>query len=423
VTSSMLAHTTSQEGATSALQGEFSSSCDAVRIGFQLLNTVEGLGDKEEAKSEPIENNITSWDNSCAVTNMENSQHSPPMYPTDPSGQPKVQQIHNMNGNTTNNNNNTNTNNNNNNNNISNPLRIKHFPLSEHSDRELAELATQEISLDLQGLIDETHFPDDNLFGDLIETAKKNDSAMYGMPMGRGATPSSGSSGQSSPGSEGQNSPPAYNPYARNTLAYLPGSVHNGASFGQMGPVPQQHHHQQQPIQVKQEPVDQDFSNSCSQAPTSTTNTPYNPNNYNNAVSSSTPHPSDQMSPVLPFNLGGPLPSLKSFAATPKYLSNKKKGSTGDKCSDEYRRRRERNNVAVRKSREKAKMRTRETEDRVKILARENERLQKKVELLQEELSVLRSLFSSVGVLPDHIHRELAKHLDNFQAQHAAMNY
>jgi len=383
------------------------------------LNTVEGLEEKGEGKVESLKTSVAPWDSSCAVTNMENSQHSPPMYPTDPTNTQKVQQIHTMNTNTANNNNN----NNNNNNSNANPLRIKHFPLSEHSDRELAELATQEISLDLQGLIDETHFPDDNLFGDLIETAKKNDAAMYGLPMGRGATPSSGSSGQNSPGSEGQNSPPAYNPYARNTLAYLPGSVHNGASFAQMGPVPPQHHHQQQ-IQVKQEPVDQDFSNSCSQAPTSTTTTPYNNNNnYNNGVSSSTPHPSDQMSPVLPFNLGGPLPSLKSFATAPKYLSNKKKGNGGDKCSDEYRRRRERNNVAVRKSREKAKMRTRETEDRVKILARENERLQKKVELLQEELSVLRSLFSSVGVLPDHIHRELAKHLDNFQAQHAAMNY
>jgi CCAAT/enhancer binding protein (C/EBP) len=121
--------------------------------------------------------------------------------------------------------------------------------------------------------------------------------------------------------------------------------------------------------------------------------------------------------------MGGPLPSLKSFATTPKYLSNKKEKHGGSKNGDDYRRRRERNNVAVRKSREKAKMRTRETEDRVKILARENERLQKKVELLQEELSVLRSLFSSVGVLPEHIHRELAKHLDNFQAQHAANNY
>ena len=145
-------------------------------------------------------------------------------------------------------------NNNNNNNNISsptnnnssnamapNPLRIKHFV--EHSDRELAELATQEISLDLQGLIDETHFPDDNLFGDLMETTKKNE-AIYGMAMARGATPSS--SGQNSPGSEGQNSPPAYNPqaYSRNTLAYLPGSVHNGAHYA--------HHHSHHPQVTRQ---------------------------------------------------------------------------------------------------------------------------------------------------------------------------
>ena len=66
-------------------------------------------------------------------------------------------------------------------------------------------------------------------------------------------------------------------------------------------------------------------------------------------------------------------------------------------------------------------MRTKETEERVKILARENERMQKKVELLQEELGVLRSLFSNVGVLPEHIHRELSKHMENFQQQHNAM--
>ena len=177
---------------------------------------------------------------------------------------------------------------------------------------------------------------------------------------------------------------------------------------------------------MKQEPAEHDFSNSCSQTPSSTTNPPYIPNGFSSgAVSSSTqPGSGDQLSPghspILPFSMGGALPSLKSFASPPKYLTKKK---SGDKSTDEYRRRRERNNVAVRKSREKAKARTKETEDRVKILARDNERLQKKVELLQEELSVLRSLFSSVGVLPDHIHRELAKHLDNFQAQHSAINY
>jgi len=401
----MLNPTTSGEGPHS----DFSASNNDVQFGLALLNKVEEFEEREEAAGK-----------------MESS---PPMYPQDPAAQqPKMHQLTPMTNTTPTTTTHTPNNNNNNNNNTQNnqmnsqqtPLRVKTFPEHQEHARELAELATQEISLDLQGLIDETHFPDDNLFGDLIETAKKNDAAMYGMAMPRGATPSSGSSGQNSPGSEGQNSPPAYNPYSRNSLAYMPGSVHNGATFAQMANVPPQHqgHHQNNP-QVKQEPVEQDFTNSCSQAPTSTTNTPFA--NYNNGVSSSTPHPSD-MGPILPFNMGGPLPSLKSFASTPKYLSNPKK-KEGQKNGDDYRRRRERNNVAVRKSREKAKMRTRETEDRVKILARENERLQKKVELLQEELSVLRSLFSSVGVLPDHIHRELAKHLDNFQAQHAANNY
>jgi len=408
-----------RSSAAAGASSDFSASYDAVQFGLALLNKVESFEGKEEVGDE-------------AEIKSRRMESSPPMYPTDAAAQqPKMHQLTNMTNATpsttthspnNNNNNSSSTNNAMNPAHTAAPLRVKTFPEHTEHARELAELATQEISLDLQGLIDDTHFPDDNLFGDLIETAKKNDAGMYGMPMARGATPSSGSSGQNSPGSEGQNSPPAYNPYARNALAYLPGSVHNGATFAQMGNVPPQHqgHHQGMP-QVKQEPVEQDFSNSCSQAPTSTTNTPFN--NYNNGVSSSTPHPSDQMGPILPFNMGGPLPSLKSFASAPKYLNNPKKKNGSDKTGDDYRRRRERNNVAVRKSREKAKMRTRETEDRVKILARENERLQKKVELLQEELSVLRSLFSSVGVLPEHIHRELAKHLDNFQAQHAANNY
>ena len=149
-------------------------------------------------------------------------------------------------------------------------------------------------------------------------------------------------------------------------------------------------------------------------------------------------------SPTLPFAaMNNTLSTLKSFSNSsshqqPKYLLQKKKlppqmppsplgniGPNGEviKNGDEYRRRRERNNVAVRKSREKAKLRSRETEDRVKILARENDRLQKKNELLQEELGVLRSLFSSVGVLPEHVQREVAKHLESFQAQHAAISY
>lgn len=98
--------------------------------------------------------------------------------------------------------------------------------------------------------------------------------------------------------------------------------------------------------------------------------------------------------------------------------SMSKKLKNVDKGSDEYKRRRERNNIAVRKSREKAKVRSRETEERVKLLNKENERLQKKIEVLTEELTFLRSFFSNVGGLPEQIHREFNKHLETFQHHH-----
>ena len=106
----------------------------------------------------------------------------------------------------------------------------------------------------------------------------------------------------------------------------------------------------------------------------------------------------------------------------PQAVSPGKGKRLPERNSDEYRKRRERNNVAVRKSREKAKIRSRDTEERVKVLARDNERLQKKAELLQEEVTVLRSLLTTVhGVLPDHVHRELARKMENFQQQHNAI--
>ena len=67
------------------------------------------------------------------------------------------------------------------------------------------------------------------------------------------------------------------------------------------------------------------------------------------------------------------------------------------KSSDEYKEKRARNNVAVRKSRDKAKIRQQDTEDRVKILSKENDRLTKKCDLLTKELTVLKGLFTNVG--------------------------
>lgn len=64
-----------------------------------------------------------------------------------------------------------------------------------------------------------------------------------------------------------------------------------------------------------------------------------------------------------------------------------------DKNSEEYRKRRERNNMAVKKSRNKSKVRTEQTLKRVAELKAENERLETKVKILSKELSFLKDLF------------------------------
>jgi len=65
---------------------------------------------------------------------------------------------------------------------------------------------------------------------------------------------------------------------------------------------------------------------------------------------------------------------------------------------DDYVKKRERNNIAVRKSRMKAKERIEETRKRVVELSKENEELRNRVSLLQKELNVLRSLFANGGI-------------------------
>ncbi|XP_021550946.1 CCAAT/enhancer-binding protein gamma-like [Neomonachus schauinslandi] len=70
-----------------------------------------------------------------------------------------------------------------------------------------------------------------------------------------------------------------------------------------------------------------------------------------------------------------------------------KKSLPVDHNSDEYRQRRERNNMAVKKSRLKSKQKAQDTLQRVNQLKEENERLEAKIKLLTKELSVLKDLF------------------------------
>lgn len=95
---------------------------------------------------------------------------------------------------------------------------------------------------------------------------------------------------------------------------------------------------------------------------------------------------------------GTPAPSGKG--RSPSHggkMSSGKAKKRLDKDSDEYKMRRERNNLAVRKSRDKAKLRNLETQHKVLELAAENDRLQKRVEQLSRELATLRNLLSATG--------------------------
>ena len=108
-------------------------------------------------------------------------------------------------------------------------------------------------------------------------------------------------------------------------------------------------------------------------------------------VQTTTANTSHQIAPI------GMSPHVGSRPAPGKTTRTKKKRMP-DKGTCEYRQKRDRNNVAVRKSREKSKIRVMETEHRVKELEDENQRLQSKITLLTKELNVLKSLFTSAGV-------------------------
>ncbi|KAG8240408.1 hypothetical protein J437_LFUL003122 [Ladona fulva] len=218
---------------------------------------------------------------------------------------------------------------------------------------------------------------------------------------------------------------------ASSALAYMPQPVHSGANYGGG---PRRGGGADSPsVPIKEEPLDpQDFRASgyapqhpptpSPSSPSATAYTAASPGTFGGPTfttltPSTVPGAGDaHHAHGKPLTKGGLLGKRSSSSS-----SSSGGGGGGkriDKSSDEYRRRRERNNIAVRKSREKAKMRSRETEEKVKLLVRENERLQKRIELLTEELNVLRSLFTNVGVLPEHLHRELNKHLESFQQQH-----
>ncbi|EZA51119.1 hypothetical protein DMN91_002381 [Ooceraea biroi] len=71
----------------------------------------------------------------------------------------------------------------------------------------------------------------------------------------------------------------------------------------------------------------------------------------------------------------------------------KKQQQVEDEGNEDYRKRRDRNNQAVKRSRVKSKMRTQQTLERVNQLKTENELLEEKIKMLTKELGFLKDLF------------------------------
>lgn len=285
---------------------------------------------------------------------------------------------------------------------------------------DLSDLNTPEISLDLQNLIDDSQFSE-GLFTDIL----------HNPAMGKQLTSLQTASRNVMHGGGGGGNYP---------LPYMPQPVHSGAggNYSRGNCQPGANSDSNSSIasdvpSIKEEPVDpQEYRRQCAAV---LPGGGYMPGYAAAAVAAGNPsftpltpgsvlHQQHHQSLALAGGQGmkGLRPGNGGLGHHPHHQQQggaaRKSMKPTDKSSDEYRRRRERNNIAVRKSREKAKVRTRETEEKVKLLVKENERLQKRIELLTEELNVLRSLFSNVGVLPEHLHREINKHLDSFQLQH-----
>ncbi|XP_069013623.1 CCAAT/enhancer-binding protein delta [Embiotoca jacksoni] len=91
-----------------------------------------------------------------------------------------------------------------------------------------------------------------------------------------------------------------------------------------------------------------------------------------------------------------PVSAVSSAKSSPRKIGREKGKKSVDRFSVEYRQRRERNNVAVRKSRDKAKRRNLDMQQKMIELGSENDRLHKTIEQLTRELSGLRDFFKQI---------------------------
>uniref|UniRef100_A0A1A9X2F9 BZIP domain-containing protein n=1 Tax=Glossina brevipalpis TaxID=37001 RepID=A0A1A9X2F9_9MUSC len=300
--------------------------------------------------------------------------------------------------------------------------------LQQYSQSELDELTAQEISLDLQHLIDD-QFRDQETLGIFSDMVTSPGVLTATLP----------SNGMVSAAAkvlqhhqlQQQTLRTQQHQYGRNPLAYMPQAVHAGASYSTHSS-DENSSIGSDTSTIKEEPIDPDYRRHLHETNVAANNAaaafitnggtnglynPYqnangtvntngnvsqNPNNFNGLTSAN----------VLAHHSAVNLPHLAAGAHLLKHhnkqLQNQRKSSIKhiDKGTEEYRRRRERNNIAVRKSREKAKVRSREVEERVKTLLKEKEALLRQLQEMTNELQLHKQIYMQ---LMNHTNPEVSR--------------
>lgn len=326
---------------------------------------------------------MASNNNSNASVNNSSATSHNPLIVNKQQGQLHMQQANSNNNNNTNNNNNSTANNN---------VLLQKQILHHYSQSDLEELANQELSIDLQHLIDDQEL---GIFPDFVSNSNTN-----GHSNGNGNSGSNGAVVAATKSLQIQQNRLGQQQYQRAALAYMPQPVHSGATYTNNSSDENssvgsdaaniKEEPQEQPEQLRR--FDPQFIGLQNGQNVAAGGLYQLPPNYASNGSGSTF--TTLTAPALHHQGLQHLPTSHLALKHKQMMSQRKQSNKHvDKGTDEYRRRRERNNIAVRKSREKAKVRSREVEEKVKALIKEKDGLMRRLDEMGNELQLHKQLY------------------------------
>ncbi|TMW53637.1 hypothetical protein DOY81_001274 [Sarcophaga bullata] len=300
--------------------------------------------------------------------------------------------------------------------NVNNVNLLQKQIMQQYTQSDLDELTAQEISLDLQHLIDDSFRDQETLgiFSDMVTSP-----GVLSATLPPNGMVSAAAKVLQQHQLQQQTLRNQQHPYGRNPLAYMPQAVHSNASYSNNSS-DENSSVGSDTSTIKEEPIDPEYrrhlqetnaaANNAAAAAfitNGTANGLYNPyqnangsaNNTNGSSQNAQNFNTLTSANVLAHHSAVNLPHLAAGAHLLKHhnkqMHQQRKQSLKhvDKGTEEYRRRRERNNIAVRKSREKAKVRSREVEERVKSLLKEKEALLRQLQEMTNELQLHKQIY------------------------------